>query len=113
MTITNKQLEAFEKYRTDEFIDKVILYLKKNFKEEMSALKEEEIRQLVSLGLRNAKKYHIDREIHVVRYITLMIRYGRDFDQEEWVADILAHPRGDAEWILDKIENSVQKVLKK
>jgi hypothetical protein len=102
-TITNQQVEAFRTARTEDFIRRAVHYMEERIDEGVAA------EPLVRRGLERARAYHLQREVHVIRYISFMADFGIDFDRQDWARDILLHPRGDGDWVVDKLSIAATK----
>lgn len=70
----------------------MLVHINKFFPEHYEALGDDNCRELVTLGIKNAEVYDIVNERDVCKYIDLMVSFGVEFDKNPelpWAAKIL------------------------
>jgi hypothetical protein len=92
LTIRKEQIKAFEEVAMRQFIDDMIIHVNKYFPEECGKLGEEQLRNHLVWIIPRAKKYGLEAERDLCRYLNLSIIYGKDFDSDPglvWMVNIL------------------------
>lgn len=93
LVIRREQLEAFRRYMSGQFEDRMVAHLKRYFPDRCAPLSDEEVRESIRYGVERADAYEICIEQDVSRYINLMYILGRDFDRDPdlpWAQAILS-----------------------
>ena len=92
LKIRKKQNNVLAKAAVKRFEDRVLVHLKKFWPDECKELTEKGVRESIRTGIENAKKYGIETEYDVARYIDLMYTLSSDFDSNteiSWPSEIL------------------------
>lgn len=92
LMIRREQMAVLSQYMVDRFEDEVAGYLRTGYAEKCKGLTDEELRDLIRKGIKNAQGYGITIEADVGRYIECMLMYGVDFDVDgatAWAGKIL------------------------
>ncbi len=92
LMIRKEQTEAFREYMLKKFENLQVTHLNKYYPEDFQALGEEDVREAIRYGIKQANTYNILIENDVSRYINLMFSFGRNFDTDldsGWAAEIL------------------------
>jgi hypothetical protein len=96
LTIRREQLTVFSEVEVRRFEDWTTAHLKKFFPKECAIAGDVRLRNNVQHGIARARAHGITAKRDVVKYIDLMMVFGRDFDTDKrlrWAADILAQRR--------------------
>ena len=91
-TIRKEQLEIFDKAAVGEFEAEMVKHLKEFNPKHSAALGDPGIRQVVRLGLKEARKYGFTDRGPVRLYLECMFFFGSYFDRDPqlpWATDIL------------------------
>lgn len=87
---------VFSKTEVRKFEDWTVAHLHKFFPKECAAAGEHKLLGLVQHGIVRAKAHGITSKADVVKYIDLMVVFGRDFDtdrRQRWAANVLKQRR--------------------
>ncbi len=82
LTIRPDQMKVFAQYTTTDFEHRAMDHLRRCFPERTKALDEQRLLKPVRAGIIRAKPYGIETEREVVKYIDLMVIFGREFDTD-------------------------------
>jgi hypothetical protein len=96
LTIRREQLTVFSELEVRRFEDWTLAHLKSFFPRECTALGDRRLRETVQYGITRARTHGITSRRDVVKYIDLMVVFGRNFDTNKrlrWARDILAQRR--------------------
>src|SRR5262245_591124 len=114
--IRKKHLEAFEKSATERFEGDALAFLRDAFPAHWAYAGEPKMRELVALGLQEARSHRLSTERNVCHYLSFMCLLGSGFDadpQYPWAAAILDDPATTAEDVrMDQLLGKVKKYLK-
>jgi hypothetical protein len=94
-TIRQEQNEAFRQYHLKKFEDEMVIHLGKFAPNHWQILGEPTGRQVIQLGLAQAKKYGLTNSGPVRFYLELMFMFGSYFDtdpQYPWASTVLKDP---------------------
>lgn len=75
------------------FVPRGVAHVQRLFPAACQGLGGEGVRELVRYGYDRATGYGLDREADVLRYLTVMFVFGRDFDRDPahpWAAEVLS-----------------------
>lgn len=92
LVIREEQLNVLKKYMLDQFEDRMLTHLRKNFSEHTKTLDDQYLREMIRFGIERAKKYDVILEDDVRQYLEYMIMYSPNFDQipeTAWAGKIL------------------------
>lgn len=95
LIIRSAQMAAFREDSTRQFEDKMVAHLHRGYNSECETLGEEEVREVIRLGIKRAGQYGIKSEKGAGEYVFLMFDFGRYFDKDKaypWAAQILNDP---------------------
>ena len=96
LLIRPKQLDILSAAQRTSFDTRMLVHLKKFFREQYDGLGEEGVVEAVHYGIARAATYGITTERDVCKYVDLMFALGRDFDTDarfDWPQPILTDPR--------------------
>lgn len=93
LRIYRAQMTTFEANAVEQFVERVAGRLARYFPREVAALGDVALRALIRDGIAEAARYGITTRRETSKYITLLLAFGRGFDQAPWAAKIL----GDAQ----------------
>ncbi len=115
LMIRADQMEVLDQYMLKKYEDLVLANLKNGYPEEYNALGEDGVRDKIHYGIERARRYDIEIEADVSRYIDLMFRFGWDFDTDRnlpWAASILQDESLEAGFVkLDLLDAEARKHL--
>jgi hypothetical protein len=92
LIIRHEQMDAFRGHMLKQFEDLMVAHLTEYYPLKCKGLGQEKLLQVIHYGIERAKKYAIDVELDVSRYICLMFTFGKDFDRNKeipWASRIL------------------------
>jgi len=88
-------MQVFNNQVLEDFETRVYLHLTSEYASARCTT-ENEVRQLIRLGIQRANGYRITTEYDVARFIDLMYLLSPDFDsnpQSAWIRDVLSDPQ--------------------
>jgi hypothetical protein len=109
MIIKNKQLEILNALSMEKFEHKMLDYLRDSYHEGPGEFDIQENKDLIREGMSAAKKFDIDHERGIAKFIDLMMREGKDFYVSEKWRPILEDGTLFPEDRLDKITDMADK----
>ena len=92
LQIRKEQTAVFENASRIDFVNRMVVHIRKFFPDHYAALKEENTRQLIEYGIDRAATHGIVNECDVCKFTDLMIGFGPGFDEDPkcaWAAQIL------------------------
>ena len=92
MIIRREQLAVFSDAASTSFEDRVFAHVTKCFPGESAALGDSGVRETIRYGRERASNHGAEGEREVVKYVDLMLAFGRDFDRDpglSWSSSIL------------------------
>ncbi|MGD0507766.1 MAG: hypothetical protein ABSA27_08215 [Terriglobales bacterium] len=95
LTMRPEQVEAFRQYHLQKFEDEMVEHLKKFAPQRCKVAGEAAVREVIRIGIENAKKYGLTNRGPVRFYIELMFAFGSYFDtdpQYPWAGTVLSNP---------------------
>lgn len=95
LKIRKEQMEIFEQAAIRNFEDEMVQHLKKFSPRHCDVIGEDNVREVIRLGIERGKKYNLTNRGPVRFYIELMFMFGSDFDtdpQLPWAGKILNDP---------------------
>jgi len=96
LTIRPDQVEAFRQHHLQKFEDDMVEHLKKFAPNHWKVIGEQTGRQVIQLGIEEARKYGLTNRGPVRFYIEMMFMLGSYFDtdpQYPWVSEVLRDPQ--------------------
>jgi len=96
LTIRQEQVDAFRQHHLRKFEDEMVEHLKKFAPQHWRVIGEETGRQVIRLGIEQAKKYGFTNRGPVRFYIEMMFMFGSYFDTDPqclWATEILRDPQ--------------------
>lgn len=106
-TIRQEQTEAFRQHHLQKFEDEMVEHSKKFAPQLCKAAGEKGVRQVIRLGMDNARTYGLTNRGPVRFYIELMFAFGSYFDtdpQYPWAKNVLKDPQqADQKIIADRL----------
>lgn len=106
LIIKKEQMEIFKTLLTQEFENKMLHHLSSVFPEQTIDLDDKELLQLIQTGINKSKKYAIEMESDICRYLESSVLHGWDFDENPntaWAGEILQDQSISAREKMDKI----------
>jgi len=116
LKIRPEQKEELAKVELKKFEDRELIHLKKFWPDECHELTEDGVCKSIRAGIENAKKYEIESEYDVARYIDLMYTLSFDFDtntQVSWPSEVLNDPDLNARIKMDKLNELTEQELQR
>jgi|CZLA01.1.fsa_nt_gi hypothetical protein len=117
LTMRQEQVEAFRQHHLQKFEDEMVEHLKKFAPQRCKVAGEEAVRQVIRIGIENAKKYGFINRGAVRLYIELMFAFGSYFDtdpQYTWASAVLDNPEQLEQMVrADRLWNQARKYLAK
>lgn len=91
-TIRKEQMDALSKVEVRTVEDRRLGHLRQAYPKEFAALGEEQAREIIQYGSKRAPTFGFKANLDVLKYIEVMVLFGRDFDKDDhiaWAAEIL------------------------
>ena len=82
LVIKKNQIDVFEKVMFSQFEDKMVAYLKDCHSNALADENDQKIRLLIRDGAKKAKKYGVETEWDVCRFIQLIVIYGPEYEEK-------------------------------
>jgi|SRR4030042_868798 len=92
LIIRQEQMEKFSQVMIKHFEDLMVDHLKDFSPEKIQTLGEAAVREVIHYGIVRAKSNDFVTEVHISKYIELMVLLGQDFDKDPdipWAGEIL------------------------
>ncbi len=92
MIIREQQMKELKTARYDQFKNEIYDKLKIYFPEKISKIDFEQMEVIIENGVNKAKKYHLNSEYDISKFIIVMFLLGEDFDRNPvipWAGKIL------------------------
>lgn len=83
LKIRNAQIETFNEIYRERFIKNLCLELRDEHKESVEPLDDEELRDMVEVGVERAESYGLESDEDVETFVTLLFTVGWYFDRYE------------------------------
>ena len=94
ITIRRAQMKVFEKTALRNFAGRAVEHLETYFPDQCAAMGKEAVLDAVRFGMGRAAHHHFETERDILRYLTLMFTFGKDFDRDPeipWARAILTN----------------------
>jgi len=104
--IRHEQMKAMQEYMLGKFARRMFLHLRENFPEETSDISDEELRDLIQMGIEKAESYNIVEHEDVQGFLEFMITNGPNFHEDDAhpeIQQILSSTEMDGEEKIDEI----------
>jgi hypothetical protein len=114
LTIRKEQYAVLEKAELEKFVDQACGHVHRFFPEQFAALGDAKLRELIHFGTHSAARYGITAKGEVLKFIDLMILFGRNFDTAEhlkWANQIL-NSENPSSTKIDMLITKAKKLLK-
>ncbi len=95
-TVRQEQVEAFRQYHLQKFEDEMVEHLKRFAARDCKVIGERTVREVIRLGIEQAKKYGFTNRGPVRLYIEMMFMFGSYFDTDPqcpWATEVLYDPQ--------------------
>jgi hypothetical protein len=92
LTIRREQIRALAEPGVEDFLRRAAAHLREYFGADCTALGEVALRDAIRHGYQRASGYGLETERDLLRYLTLMFVFGRDFDVDPafpWAREVL------------------------
>lgn len=92
MIIRNSQIKEFQLTSQRDFEKRLLAHVYECFPEEYENFNEQELKEIIHLGINKAESYGFDTEINICRFVDLLFILDTDFDLDEefsWAQGIL------------------------
>jgi hypothetical protein len=105
LIIREAQLRVLSEYARGDLQARMLAHLRRFFPARCAALGERETEDLIAHGVERARRYNLDTEAEICKYLNLMFSFGRDFDTEQdWAARVLTgRDRGAPDSLIDRL----------
>ena len=117
LIIRKEQMEVFEEAALQDFEDEMVEHIKQFTPKQSEVIGEDNVRQVVRMGMEKAEAYSFTKQGPVRFYIDMMFMLGSDFDtdpQYPWTSEILNDPSiGDQMHRADRLHNKMMDYLSK
>ena len=107
LVIRDEQMKAMQEYMLAKFAVRMFLHLRENFPEETSDVQDEELRNLIQMGIEKARSYNIVEYEDVQGFLEFMITRGPNFHEDDAhpeIQQILSSTEMDGEEKIDEID---------
>jgi hypothetical protein len=93
LKILEAQMDRLAEERQAAFVARMRPRLRERYPEVTAGASDEELGRLVEQGMAASRRYGIEGEGDVERYVDLMLELGSDFDRSvDWASEILNRP---------------------
>ena len=82
LIIRKEQMDILGKYMEEQFVERAVKFLCSTFANEFIDSPRDHLSSLVRDGISKARKYGIEYEDDVMRFLEFMVRYGHDFHED-------------------------------
>lgn len=84
-------MQAFQTAQLRRFVDDLVDHLHREFEPVLArhSLSDERLRQIILQGIERAKRYRIENEYDITRFIEYLFEYGAGFESLPWVVPVL------------------------
>jgi hypothetical protein len=92
LVIRQQQMDVFRHHMVEQFIDRMIVYVRSTFAEQTRKVSDDGLRQTLRVGIDQAAQYGVTDEADVQRYLKYVFTYGPDFataPRTAWAGEIL------------------------
>lgn len=89
LTIRTSQINALSEPMLQRFEQRMTDHLKRCFRRECAQFNDEDFLLLIRDGVARARRYRIETEREVAKYIDLMLVFSRNFDRYPKAAEVL------------------------
>ena len=93
LTIRREQIRAMAAPEIERFLERARAHVVQYFPDQCAALSHSQLKDAVTHGFERADGYGLETEQDLLRYLTLMFIFGREFDRDPtfpWAARILS-----------------------
>lgn len=94
--IEARQMEVFTKQSEDEFLDRLVDFVRQDFPRKFRRVGAETVRKSVRRSVETAREYGFDTERQIASWVDLGLRYGKVW-QEPWAQPHLERDSGPAD----------------
>jgi len=92
LVIRDEQMRAFAAAQWRDFERLAAAHLAESFPEPCASLGPEGLAAMVQHGVERARLLGFESESEILRFLNLLMVFGYDLEQQEWVREILDHP---------------------
>jgi hypothetical protein len=105
LIIRAEQLEVLSAYAREDLQARMLEHVRRFFPARCNKLGELETQAFIAHGVERAKRYNLDTEAEICKYLNLMFSFGREFDTEQdWAARVLSgRDRGGQGSLIDRL----------
>ena len=89
LIIRDKQMRALGQAREKAFMKRAVRHLTDAFPKKCGDLGEPAVTRSALSGMNAAKRYGLELEVEILRYLNLTYIFGFDFDGLPWASEIL------------------------
>lgn len=92
LNIREEQMTAFAEAEMKKFTGRAVSHLARCFPRESETMGELGLLETVEYGLQRSSSYGIVAESDILKYLDMMVVFGRDYDADErfaWAGEIL------------------------
>ena len=92
LTIRKEQMKIFDELAMKQFIESMVIHVKKHFPEESKLMNDEQLKNHIRDLISRCKKYGFVSERDICKYLNLSMYFGMDFDnkaENEWMVSML------------------------
>ena len=93
LVIRDEQIEQLNEIAEDEFIDELTLNVRDLHGELVKDIDDEDLRELVRVGVERAKRHGISFEDTIGTFVGWMFEFAPNFDEQENIKKMLADER--------------------
>lgn len=104
--IRREQMRVLAEATTETFEENVAAHLRAVWPDETEGMTEEVVRQWVRYAIEKGRRYEIETEFDVARFLDLMFLFDPGFDEDPrypWAEEILNDPRLDGRMRVDAL----------
>ncbi len=92
-TIRKEQIDALRVPALESIVKRLMNHLIEHFPDPCVSMKKADLREMVCRGIEKAESFDFTSERDVCKYLSIVVCFGPDFDQEQnWATSILHGP---------------------
>ena len=92
LVIRKAQMDVFQAHAEDDFVERLMKYLREEQDAETYELDDAELRRRVKIGIEKARSYDLTWEKPIVFFVQLMFDIAPNFDEQKNIRDVLEAP---------------------
>jgi len=112
LAIRKEQIDVLSQVEVRAVENRTLDHIRKTYAKEFNTLGDEKTREVIQYGVKRAATHRFKGNPDVLKYIEVMVLFGRDFDtdlQLPWAGEILRKPKKPAAKIAALHEEAIKR----